>query len=197
MMTDKPMTAREVLIRQAEGSARVDALIDENMDDFLLRAWAMSRMCAWCAQSFSPERYGETCSFACGIELSWREFVDNRGLWLDDSSRHEVVMVDPGDIDVDEPLGVQDQWPGLISIWEPLGVQDTPYITAGEVLAIQERMYEGIAEPLAVPDTPYMNLRLYEMIADSFGVPPAAVDINRCSLEEWAARVDALVREVI
>ena len=54
-----------------------------------------------------------------------------------------------------------------------------------------------VDEPLGVPDTPYMNLRLYEMIAVSFGVPPAAIDINHCSLEEWAARVDALVREVI
>jgi hypothetical protein len=60
-------------------------------------------------------------------------------------------MVDPGDIDVDEPLGV--------------------------------------------PDYPCMTA--YEMIAASFNVPPAAVDINHCSLEEWAARVDALVREVI
>jgi hypothetical protein len=55
----------------------------------------MSRMCAWCAQSFSPERYGETCSFACGIELSWSEFEDNRRSWLDDRSRHVMDSARP------------------------------------------------------------------------------------------------------
>jgi hypothetical protein len=76
--------------------------------------------------------------------------------------------VDPGDIDVDEPLGAV----GMFQC-DPTAVD---HVTASEIRAMQKRQYE--------------------MIAASFSVP-AVVDINRCSLEEWVARVDALVREVI
>jgi hypothetical protein len=90
----------------------------------------------------------------------------------------ESSMIDPGDIDVDEPLGM-------------LG---NPYITAPEIQVMQERLYQRIAEsfgigPLAI--NPSLSVG-----AESFGVPPAPIDINHCSLEEWAARVDGLVREV-
>jgi hypothetical protein len=81
-----------------------------------------------------------------------------------------LCSIDPGDIDVDEPVGVP----------------DSPYITAGEIQALRERCYEIVTD----------REHRYQMIADSFGVPPAAIDINHCSLDEWAARVDGLVEEV-
>jgi hypothetical protein len=101
-------------------------------------------------------------------------------------------MVDPGDIDVVK--GGE----SIMSRDFPKIRWDSPcfHTDEGAIVGIDPGDID-VDEPLGVSDTPYMNLRLYEMIADSFGVPPAAIDINHCSLEEWAARVDALVREVI
>jgi hypothetical protein len=74
-----------------------------------------------------------------------------------------------------------------------------PSITPWEIQVIQERCYElaRINPYITADDIRRIQERLYESMADSFDVPPAAIDINHCSLEEWAARVDTLVREVI
>jgi hypothetical protein len=110
MMSERPMTAREVLIRQAEGYARASAEVEREIEEFLSSVWGMSRMCAWCAQSYTPAEVVQCfdlpavdeCSVKCiaarSLELyETREFLSSKPIDNQERSAFQVVYVREAD----------------------------------------------------------------------------------------------------